>query len=148
MLFVLCSLITNCDEDLTLNSYSGIFSQIIFILVKNSLLHAFKQKGDGEIIFDVFKKKEHIELRYSDNGKGVPEENLKKIFDPFFTTKRNEGGSGLGLHILYNLVRQKINGSIHCSSVAEEGTIFTILFPDNQLSINKPKIFSEALEGS
>jgi signal transduction histidine kinase len=103
--------------------------------VNNSLLHAFEKKNEGEITFNVFEYCDQIVIKYSDNGVGIPEEDLKKIFDPFFTTKRNQGGIGLGLHILYNIIHQKIKGSIHCESLLGEGTTFTftitITFPNN-----------------
>jgi signal transduction histidine kinase len=68
-------------------------------------------------------------FEYSDNGKGIPEEILPKIFEPFFTTKRGKGGSGLGLHILYNLVTQKLKGTVQCESKKGKGTKFTIRIP-------------------
>jgi signal transduction histidine kinase len=63
---------------------------------------------------------------YRDNGKGIPPEYLGRIFDPFFTTRRGTGGSGLGLHILYNIVSSQLQGSIHCESTPGEGTTFYI----------------------
>jgi len=68
-------------------------------------------------------------LRYSDNGKGISADTINNIYDPFFTTNRNGGGSGLGLHIVYNLVTQKLNGTIHCESVETQGTTFTLSIP-------------------
>jgi len=59
----------------------------------------------------------------------MDEVTLSKIFDPFFTTKRNEGGTGLGMPIVYNLVRQKLKGDITVASVEGEGTTFTLLLP-------------------
>ena len=68
-------------------------------------------------------------MRYSDNGLGNPNEVIDKIFEQFFTTNRQSGGSGLGLHIVYNLVTHKLNGTIHCESVIGEGTTFTMEIP-------------------
>ena len=67
---------------------------------------------------------------YSDNGVGIPEDQLSKIFNPFYTTKRGSGGSGLGLSIVYNIVTQTLGGSIECGSDIGGGTTFTIIFPD------------------
>jgi len=71
-------------------------------------------------------------LRYSDNGLGNPNEVIDKIFEQFFTTNRQSGGSGLGLHIVYNLVTHKLNGTIHCESVIGEGTTFTMEIPSKK----------------
>ena len=68
-------------------------------------------------------------VEYTDDGRGIPPENLTKIFEPFFTTKRGDGGSGLGMHIVYNLVTQKLGGSINCESTVGIGTKFTLKLP-------------------
>jgi signal transduction histidine kinase len=68
-------------------------------------------------------------FEYADDGRGIPQENLSKIFDPFFTTRRGQGGSGLGLHIVYNLVTQKLAGTIRCESKVGVGTKFIIDVP-------------------
>ena len=70
-----------------------------------------------------------LRLEYSDDGQGIPPENLSKIFEPFFTTKRGQGGSGLGLHIVYNLVTQKLLGEIEAKSEVGVGTKFIIKLP-------------------
>jgi len=95
----------------------------------NSLIHAYDQDVAGTIGIDVRQADNTVTLTYSDNGKGIPEENLSKIFDPFFTTRRGKGGSGLGMHIVYNLVTSKLNGAISCQSEVGKGTTFTIVFP-------------------
>jgi len=68
-------------------------------------------------------------MTYTDDGKGIPKESIGRIFDPFFTTKRGRGGSGLGLHILYNIVSAKLAGSIQCTSEVGVGTTFVIQVP-------------------
>ena len=70
-------------------------------------------------------------LQYSDNGTGISKENLPKIFDPFFTTNK-QIGTGLGLHIVYNLVTQKLKGTVNCESEEENGVLFTINVPMNE----------------
>ncbi len=91
------------------------------------------ERGRGDVGADLEKKARdegaRLILRYSDNGKGISADTLNKIYDPFFTTNRNGGGSGLGLHIVYNLVTQKLNGTIHCESVETQGTTFTLSIP-------------------
>ena len=68
-------------------------------------------------------------LGTSDDGKGISAENLPKIFDPFFTTGRDRGGTGLGLHIVYNLVTARLQGTIDVESRPGAGTRFGILIP-------------------
>ncbi|MBC7405446.1 MAG: HAMP domain-containing histidine kinase, partial [Cytophaga sp.] len=69
------------------------------------------------------------EIIVSDNGKGIPEENIGRIFDPFFTTKLGQGGSGLGLNIVYNLITGVLGGSIVVTSQLNQGTRFNITIP-------------------
>ncbi|MGB7443741.1 MAG: ATP-binding sensor histidine kinase [Coleofasciculaceae cyanobacterium] len=117
------------DEALTLHTYPGALSQIITNLVMNSLTHAYFPEDAGHLMFEFKQEVSQIILEYSDDGKGIIQENLSKIFNPFFTTKRGQGGSGLGLHIVYNLVTQKLKGTIECESQFGAGTKFTIKLP-------------------
>lgn len=122
------------DRAVRLKSCPGAISQIITNLVMNSLTHAFEGDDQGAITISVDKPDEaHIHLFYEDDGKGIPEENLGQVFEPFFTTKRGEGGSGLGMHILYNLVTQKLGGSIQCKSKLGEGIRVDMVFPIEQV---------------
>lgn len=116
-----------CDPNLSLNGYPGIWSQIITNLISNSLIHAYKPGDVGMIVMDVQTKGEKISFVYSDDGKGMDEIARTKIFDPFFTTNRENGGSGLGMNIIYNLVTQKMQGTIEVKSEVGIGTTFTIL---------------------
>ena len=113
----------NCPEDLTLNSFPGAFSQIISNLVMNSLIHSFEGIEIGEMVFEATENKddESILFTYRDNGKGMSKKELAKIFEPFFTTKRSQGGSGLGMHIVNNLVTQTLGGTITCQSEPQKG---------------------------
>lgn len=123
----------SCPEDLEIFSYPGAFSQIITNLVMNSLIHGFEGVEKGLISIDVSVEEDKLLLRYSDNGRGMKEENIKKIFDPFFTTRRTQGGSGLGMHIVYNLVTQILAGQIKCSCTLEKNIIFTITIPIQEM---------------
>jgi signal transduction histidine kinase/CHASE3 domain sensor protein len=120
---------TRGDENLTLDSYPGAFAQIVTNLVMNSLIHAYEPNQSGKLIFDLKQKDGSFIFEYADDGRGISKENLSKIFDPFFTTKRGQGGSGLGLHIIYNLVTQKLGGTIRCESEVGRGTRFMIELP-------------------
>ncbi len=119
----------NCDENIILDTYPGVFSQIVTNLVMNSLIHAYEPNDEGVLTFDFRLDGELLVFEYADNGKGITPENLSKIFEPFFTTKRGQGGTGLGLHIIYNLVSQKLQGTIKCQSQLGNGTNFLIKFP-------------------
>lgn len=118
-----------CDENILLNSYPGVLCQIVTNLVLNSLIHAYDREDEGILTFDFKLEGDRLIFEYADNGKGITPENLSKIFEPFFTTKRGQGGTGLGLHIIYNLVTQKLNGTIRCESQVKKGTKFMIEFP-------------------
>lgn len=117
------------DEDLEIVSYPGLFSQIITNLVVNSLMHAYEPHEQGRIELHFALADGMLEFVYRDDGKGIPEEIINRIFDPFFTTRRGRGGSGLGLHILYNIVSGRLGGSIHCHSEPGKGTTFQFLMP-------------------
>jgi signal transduction histidine kinase len=115
-------------EDILITSYPGVFSQIFTNLIINSLTHAFNKEDKGTILIKVTKTSQLI-LEYRDNGKGMLPEVKKKIFDPFFTTNRANGGTGLGMHIVYNLVTQTLGGTITCESMHNKGTTFMINLP-------------------
>jgi len=122
----------DCPDDLVIETYPGALSRIITNLLMNSLIHAFEDNEKGKIIFDIVQKEEGIVFKYSDNGKGIEKDIVNKIFDPFFTTKRGQGGTGLGMHIVYNLVTQTLNGTIECNSKPGKGTVFLISIPFEQ----------------
>ncbi|WP_425403820.1 PAS domain S-box protein [Hwanghaeella sp.] len=117
------------DEMLELESYPGPFAQVLTNLVMNSIIHAFPDNAPGEIKVGVDKDGDEARVIYTDTGKGIPPENVKRIFDPFFTTNRGAGGSGLGMHIVYNLITQKLGGSIECESKPGQGVSFEIRVP-------------------
>ncbi len=119
----------NGEDDLEMNSYPGAFSQIVTNLVMNSLYHAYPDNRLGQLTFDCYSESERLTLTYKDDGCGIPKENLGKIFEPFFTTRRIHGGTGLGLHIVYNLVTQKLKGTIRCESEINKGTTFILELP-------------------
>lgn len=118
-----------CPQDLEIDSKPGPINQILINLIMNSLIHAFEHTEQGEMKIEVEVNKNNCRLVYSDNGSGVPESIKKRIFDPFVTTKRGEGGSGLGLHLVYNLVTQALNGKIQLDSTLGLGIRIQIDFP-------------------
>lgn len=117
------------EKELWMDSYPSAFSQIFTNLIMNSLVHGFENQQSGEIFIDAEVLKDSIILTYKDNGKGILDENIGKVFDPFYTTNQHNGGSGLGLSIIYNIIRDKLAGSISCQSEVRQGTIFTMTLP-------------------
>ncbi len=118
-----------CSDTLSADSYPGALAQILTNLISNSLIHAFAPEQAGRIDIRVTESGGNIELVYADDGAGMPPENLARIFDPFFTTRRGSGGSGLGMHIVYNLVTQVLGGQITVASSPGKGAQFTVRFP-------------------
>ncbi|WP_100657738.1 sensor histidine kinase [Alteromonas flava] len=127
-----------CDPELCVESKAGPINQIIINLIMNSIIHGFEDIEEGTITLTAsISGKRNLHLLYTDNGKGIPDDLRKRIFDPFVTTKRGQGGSGLGMHLVYNLVTQALNGSITVESKAGEGVKFDIIFPVKVTQANK-----------
>jgi len=118
----------DCDESIKINSFPGIFSQIITNLIMNSIHHAFEENEEGAIVISIEKTLNHIKMVYTDNGKGIASENLNKIFEPFFTTNRIKGGTGLGLNVIYNIITSNLKGHIVCNSEEGKGIEFIVNF--------------------
>ena len=114
--------------DLEMDSYPGPLEQIIANLVGNSLAHGFAGIEAGVIgIRAIPLDDEHLQIEYTDNGVGIPEANHTRIFEPFFTTQLGQGGSGLGLYIVYNLTTGMLGGTIQVHSAPGQGTRFTLV---------------------
>ncbi|MGL1958199.1 MAG: ATP-binding protein [Colwellia sp.] len=121
----------NCAEDIFVTSYPGAVSQIIINFIINSITHGFKKESDGQINISVeLLNSDKFILCYRDNGQGINDQYLDKIFDPFFTTNRKGGNTGLGMHIVYNLVTQQLKGEIKVNSL-NQGVEFTLIVPLN-----------------
>lgn len=127
---------TNCRIDvdvppmLTLDSYPGGLGQVLSNLINNALLHAF---GDNVALRIAISAREieqgQVVLNFSDDGVGMSEKTLHQVFDPFFTTKLGQGGSGLGMNIVYNVVTGMLGGTIGIESEPGSGTSITIMMP-------------------
>lgn len=114
---------------LTIESDPGAIMQILTNLVMNSLLHGFKEIAAGHVTITLSEAEGGIRIHYLDDGRGMTEAVRERIFDPFYTTAKEAGGTGLGLHIVFNLVTQRLKGSIACKSAIGRGTEFFIEFP-------------------
>ncbi|NNJ92418.1 MAG: hypothetical protein HKP55_12150 [Gammaproteobacteria bacterium] len=122
--------VTLFPDEVEITTLPGVIAQIITNLVVNSLLHGFDGKSPkGKINIEVISADDSIIIDYSDDGKGMSKETLTKIYDPFFTTKRGSSGTGLGMHLVYNLVSQKLKGNIECISDIDQGCRTIIRLP-------------------
>lgn len=117
------------EDDFEIKNYPGAFSQIITNLIMNSLVHGYDKKENGNIVISISKSDDILVINYKDDGKGIPLDHLHKIYEPFFTTNREQGGSGLGMNIVYNIVTQQLKGDIICESTPGKGVNFKITFP-------------------
>jgi PAS domain S-box-containing protein len=114
--------------DLRLDSYPGPLGQVFSNLINNALLHGFEGRDHGSVRIVATGGGGRIRMSISDDGCGIDRAHLPRIFDPFFTTKLGRGGSGLGLHIVHNIVTRVLGGTLNVDS-DESGTRFTIDIP-------------------
>jgi signal transduction histidine kinase len=120
----------NCDENIEISSHPGAIAQIIINLILNSIIHGFENINQGEITIDISLHQQTLHIDYKDNGQGLTPEGEKELFVPFYTTKGNQGGTGLGTHIIHNLVIDTLNGSIVANNDSQHGLAYHIEFPD------------------
>ena len=119
-------IINNIPQDINIISYPGIIYQIYTNLLNNARLHGFKAQGDGKIEIEASLDEEVLNIIFKDNGKGMAADVKKQLFDPFFTTNRGNGGTGLGMNIVMNLITEKLSGKIKVESETNKGTCFKI----------------------
>lgn len=120
------------DKGIEINSFPGALSQVLLNFMTNSMTHGFKNQGQGVITISGHQDEEHsILIIYKDSGSGIDEANWDRVFEPFFTTNRNKGNTGLGMHICYNLITQKLRGEILLNSCSGAGVEFYIRIPKN-----------------
>ena len=124
------TLTVDVPEGLVIDGYPGSYGQILTNLFLNAATHAFSDGRAGTISFTARARgADDIEIIFSDDGVGMSPEIQRQAFDPFFTTRRNDGGTGLGLHIVYNLVTQQLGGRIMLEAGSDHGTSFRIVMP-------------------
>jgi signal transduction histidine kinase len=111
------------------DTYPGVITQVINNLVFNSITHGFGDREGGQIRISARDEGDDVILVYRDDGRGLAEDELKHIFEPFYTTRRGQGGTGLGMNIVQNLVRDKLKGSIEIAQPEGGGAGFVIRFP-------------------
>ena len=125
-----CEVTLQIPAGLVLDSYPGGLYQILNNLITNALTHAFEQRQGAAITVSAERLEgDSIALAFSDNGSGMSDDVLKRVFDPFFTTKMGQGGTGLGMNIVYNIVTGVLGGRISIDSSLGAGTTIRMLLP-------------------
>jgi PAS domain S-box-containing protein len=120
----------DCQPNLMMNSYPGPYGQVLTNLFLNSVAHAFPDGKQGAIDIQVRESgKDNVEIIFSDNGCGMSLDVRRRAFDPFFTTRRDQGGTGLGLHIVYSIVTHRLGGRLDLDSEPGGGTRIQIILP-------------------
>ncbi|GJI94579.1 hypothetical protein RugamoR57_12970 [Duganella caerulea] len=122
--------VCDVEEGLVMDSYPGPLEQVLVNLVNNALVHAFPEGGQGHVTITARRlADDRIEVSVADDGVGIPEANIARVFDPFFTTRLGQGGSGLGLHVVYNQVTSALRGDVQVESEPGRGARFTLRVP-------------------
>lgn len=125
-------------EGVEMDGHPGAMAQVVTNLVINSIMHAYPDGHRGGTLRVAARLMDGdlVELAYSDDGQGIPGDLWPRIFEPFFTTRRGTGGSGLGLHLLYNIVTVRMGGTVRVGAAPQGGALFTLIFP--RVSPGKP----------
>lgn len=116
------------DKAVFIKQDPDVITRIFTNLYTNSCIHGFQSKKEGNVNIEISQSGESVNIIYSDDGKGIEKENIEHVFEPFFTTKRGQGGTGLGMHIVYNLVTQSLKGQIAYNNDYCKGACFEISF--------------------
>ena len=125
------SITVRAPESIIVRSFPGVYSQIFGNLIVNSAIHGFGDGRTGSVSIDVERADGRLLIRYRDDGQGLTEEVCRRIFEPFFTTKFGEGGSGMGMYIVYSLVTGRLGGEVTCVGAPGAGIDVQIDVPEN-----------------
>jgi PAS domain S-box-containing protein len=117
------------EDGITLDSYPGPLGQVVINLINNAYLHAFDGRENGIVRIEAKSLGDKVSLRVSDNGQGIAPETLAKMFEPFFSTRIGQGGTGLGMSIVENLVKTTLGGTLEVQSTVGVGTVVSITLP-------------------
>ncbi|WP_229452248.1 sensor histidine kinase [Massilia niastensis] len=113
---------------IVMDGFPGPLGQVVINFVNNAMLHAFKAPG-GTMTLSATVADGQVRIVFRDDGRGIPQEHLARIFDPFFTTRMGQGGTGLGLNIVYNIVTSLLGGTIRAESAPGQGSAFALELP-------------------
>lgn len=118
------------DAGLQMDSYPGALGQVFANLINNTVLHAFEHSSQGNITIQVQRHgQSEVDIHFNDDGCGISPQLIGQVFNPFYTTKLGQGGSGLGLHLVYNIVTKTLGGHIRVTSELGRGTLFHLRVP-------------------
>ena len=135
-----------------MDSYPGAYGQVLTNLFLNSVIHAFPNGRDGSIMVEArqfrAESRDDVDIFIADDGIGMTDEVQRRALDPFFTTRRNEGGTGLGLHIIFNLVTQQLGGRLTFESRLGWGTRFRVTIPRVAPSDSPPTQPAASMDGA
>jgi signal transduction histidine kinase len=124
------SLATEIQSDIIMDSFPGPYGQVLTNLIFNAITHGFASRPGGHILIQARRLgQEQVEITFSDDGCGIPQEVQRQVFNPFFTTGRAQGSTGLGLYIVHNLVTQQLGGRITLVSAPGKGTTINMTLP-------------------
>ncbi len=113
-----------------MNSYPGSYGQVLTNLFLNSIAHAYPDGRQGIIGIKVRESGvSDVEIIFSDDGCGMSADVRRQAFDPFFTTRRHLGCTGLGLHIVYSVVTDRLGGHLDLKSEPGKGTTVRMILP-------------------
>lgn len=124
----------SCDPHIEIYTHPGAIAQIIINLLINSIIHGFNDINRGEMTIDISLENHQLIIDYRDSGIGLKPDELAQLFNAFYTTKGDKGGTGLGTHIIKNLVEDTLNGSIYAKSEIGQGLSYQITIPDMRYS--------------
>jgi signal transduction histidine kinase len=124
------SLAIEMPSDIAMDSFPGPYGQVLTSLIFNAVTHGFTDRPGGHMLIEARRLGlDQVEVTFSDDGKGIPEQVQRHVFDPFFTTRRAQGSTGLGLYIVHNLVTQQLGGRIRLASAPGKGTSICMTLP-------------------
>ena len=118
----------DCPEDICMQASPTAITQVLTNLITNSLKHGFAGRTEGLIVISVKEDSHNVIMEYQDDGIGLSREAAKKIFEPMFTTCRSDGGTGLGMHLVYNIIKQRMKGDISIEP-SDTGVHFRMVMP-------------------
>jgi signal transduction histidine kinase len=122
-------LVVEISAGIMLHSLPGRLAQVLINLINNAYLHAFTDEMQGVVSITARQFDEQVRILIADNGVGMSTEQLARLYEPFFSTRIGNGGSGLGMAIVKNLVCRSLGGSLAVQSVEGEGTTFNLELP-------------------